>query len=204
MPTVRFGCREVHMSGLGCLVVGGKERSRISNTAELFLTRNGCAVMWRAIVLMNNPRFWLSAAHFEGSIFVAGCRGENTIEQLSFPSGQPSQWTIISTHPSPHRKFSSMYVFKGQILVSGKLIGLSWFDSCVLPSFSESLIELPLFVFFVDFDADQSSDFRIYGLSRCNATVVSLPEMLLLTYLRYSDNAKQVVLAADLWNRRIP
>ena len=49
---------------------------------------------------MLEERWKPSAVYFDDAVYV-GSAISSRVERLSLPSGQPGQWTLVSTHPSP-------------------------------------------------------------------------------------------------------
>ena len=125
MPTVRVACAAVDVPGVGVLVVGGVGKSgEYLKTAELLEAREAGVGRWRAIEPMIESRWRPSAVYFDGAVFV-GSTLSRTVERLSLPSGQPGQWTLVSTHPSPDGRVASMCVVNGRIVLSGEVAELN-------------------------------------------------------------------------------
>ena len=125
MSTARDGCAAVDVPGVGVLVVGGYGKSNENlKTAELLEAREAGVGRWRAIEPMIEARWWPSAVYFDGAVFV-GSTESRTVERLSLPSGQPGQWTLVSTHPTPGRGVASMCVVNGRIVLSGEVAELN-------------------------------------------------------------------------------
>ena len=123
---MRNGCAAVDVPGVGVLVVGGVGKSGESlKTAELLEAREAGVGRWRAIEPMIEAKGWRpSAVYFDGAVFV-GCWESRTVERLSLPSGQPGQWTLVSTHPTPGRGVASMCVVNGRIVLAGEVAELN-------------------------------------------------------------------------------
>ena len=127
MPTARFASGAVSIPGLGVLVVGGSVSegwsSRSLRNAEIlhFGEISGKnKPSWITIDPILTPRCLVCAAYCNDSVIVSN-DGEETIEMLSLPSGQPGQWTLISTGGGEDRLPHCLCVFKGLIYVSSKL-----------------------------------------------------------------------------------
>ena len=124
MPTARWACAAVDVPGVGVLVVGGVGRSgEVLKTAELLEVRESSVGRWRAMEAMVEGRRGPSAVYFDDAVFV-GSAGSRTVERLPLASGQPGQWTLIYTHPSPGRRVASLCVFNEQIVIAGEVADL--------------------------------------------------------------------------------
>ena len=110
---------------MGVLVVGGVGRSGENlKTAELLEAREADVGKWRAIEPMLEERWKPSAVYFDDAVYV-GSAISSRVERLSLPSGQPGQWTLVSTHPSPDGCVVSMCVLNGQIVLAGEVAELN-------------------------------------------------------------------------------
>ena len=128
MPTSRGLSTAVDIPGLGVLVVGGCKKTVPLKSAELLRKRGADGGIWRTFNRMIKARWSASAVYCDGSVFVAGGDGDvATVEVLSLPSGQPGQWTLVDTHPSPSPRINSMCVFKERIVAAGELKHLNTF-----------------------------------------------------------------------------
>ena len=125
MPTARYASAAVDILGVGVLVVGGVgEPYGYLNRAELLEKSDAGIRSWKPLNPMIKARWWPSAVYFEGKVFVAS-QHEESIEMLSPPYNETSQWTIIFTHSSVGWGVQSMCLFNTQIVVAGELTELN-------------------------------------------------------------------------------
>ena len=119
MLTPKFGCAAVHITGLGDLVLGGSTNVfpyEKLNTAELLQTDptgGENARVWRMIEPMIKKRDYPNAVYYDKRVFVVSWY-ESEAEMLTFPSGQPGQWTLLKPWPVEPLKFHSLGVFDGR------------------------------------------------------------------------------------------
>ena len=119
MHTPKYCCAAVHITGLGDLVLGGITCDLIyksSNTAELLQSDHTWGEntrVWRMIKPMIKKRDYPTAVYFDKRVFVVSLR-ESEAEMLTFPSGQPGQWTLLKHWPVEPQIIHSMRVFDGR------------------------------------------------------------------------------------------
>ena len=122
LPTKRKSSAAVHIPGLGDLVIGGCNSTRILSNAELLKTKKvgeGTVFYWTEINPMIRPKSAPIAEYFDKSAYVFGVSFD--MEMLSISSGVPGLWTLIIHQNLPYNMAThSKCVFNGKILVSGK------------------------------------------------------------------------------------
>ena len=129
MPTARQDSGAVHIPGLGVLVVGGSVEKEFDSPpnerdAEILKFDNLSSedeMTWIKISPLLKSRSMVSAVYFDGSVYVSSAEDE-TIEMLSLPSGQPGQWTLLSSCDTEDRIPYCLGVFKGKMFATGKLL----------------------------------------------------------------------------------
>ena len=122
LPTKRKSSAAVHIPGLGDLVIGGCNSTRILSNAELLKTKKvgeGTVFYWTEINPMIRPKSAPIAEYFDKRVYVFGVSFD--MEMLSILSGVPGLWTLIIHQNLPYNMAThSMCVFNRAILVSGK------------------------------------------------------------------------------------
>ena len=122
LPTERKSSAAVHIPGLGDLVIGGCNSTRILSNAELLKTKKvgeGTVFYWTEINPMIRPKSAPIAEYFDKRVYVFGVSFD--MEMLSISSGVPGLWTLIIHQNLPYNMAThSMCVFNRAILVSGK------------------------------------------------------------------------------------
>ena len=127
MPTARWNSGAVYIPGVGVLVVGGSAPNNASSTPErdaeilgfINLDREG-EMTWNKINPLLKPRGLISAAYVDDSVIVSSA-GEETMEILSFQSGHPGQWTLITVGIDECKMPYFLSSFNGNIILTGMI-----------------------------------------------------------------------------------
>ena len=127
MPKAKMDSGVVHIPGLGALVIGGSgprgKSSTVLQDAEIlkFIELDKEEKMtWTKINPLLKPRIFISAAFLNDSVIVSSA-GDETMEVLSLPSGQPGQWTLITVGIGECKVPYFLNVYRGNMFVSGNL-----------------------------------------------------------------------------------
>ena len=108
-------------------MVGGSAPNNVSSTPErdaeilgfINLDREG-EMTWNKINPLLKPRGLISAAYVDDSVIVSSA-GEETMEILSFQSGHPGQWTLITVGIDECKMPYFLSSFNGNIILTGMI-----------------------------------------------------------------------------------